>query len=120
MTSFSILRNHRFAAGATTGIAIIGGGASGTLVAINILRRASSPIYVVIIESSEQLGRGIAYGTRCPRHLLNVRAEGMSAYPERPSHFTEWLRQKFDPGVSPQSFVPRSYYGEYLESELHQ
>ena len=34
-------------------------------------------------------GRGTAYSTGEPAHLLNVRAEGMSAWADRPNDFAE-------------------------------
>ncbi|MBX6324950.1 MAG: FAD/NAD(P)-binding protein [Chthoniobacterales bacterium] len=44
-------------------VAILGGGASGTLLAIHLLRAASSPLQIVLLERKEKLGRGWAYGT---------------------------------------------------------
>ena len=40
---------------APANIAIVGGGASGALVAAQLLRRASSPVHIVLIERA---GRG--------------------------------------------------------------
>jgi uncharacterized NAD(P)/FAD-binding protein YdhS len=101
-------------------IAIVGGGASGALVAIGLLREARAPLHLVVIEPSERLGRGIAYGTSCSSHLLNVRAGAMSAYPEAPAHFVEWLRKNVDPGLTAQSFAQRTIYGRYIEDQLCQ
>ena len=70
-------------------IAIIGGGFSGTALAVQLLRRSGGP--VTLIERSGAWGPGLAYGTRCDRHLLNVRAERMSLFPDDPDHFTRWL-----------------------------
>ncbi len=53
---------------------------------------------IVVIEPAPELGLGVAYGTRSPSHLLNVRAGGMSAYPERPGHFLTWARAAGDRG----------------------
>ena len=61
--------------------------------------------------------RGVAYGTRCDRHLLNVPAGLMSALPDEPSHFLGWL-SRFDPSAAPETFAPRRLYGEYLEDLL--
>jgi len=39
-------------------VAILGGGASGALLAIHLLRAASSPLRIVLLERKEKLGRG--------------------------------------------------------------
>src|SRR5271156_201229 len=102
-------------------IAIVGGGASGTLVATLLLRSAASgPVDVIVIEPSERLGRGIAYGTSCRSHLLNVRAGAMSAFVVAPSHFTDWLRKNVDPALTAQAFAPRLIYGRYIEEQLQE
>ncbi len=53
-------------------IAIIVAGLSGTLVAANLLRLASGPLRVVLIDRRLQPGRGVADRTLFPDHLLNV------------------------------------------------
>ncbi|MGO9058323.1 MAG: FAD/NAD(P)-binding protein [Candidatus Binataceae bacterium] len=100
-------------------IAIVGGGASGALVATRLLQ-AGAPLRIVLIEPGERLARGVAYGTSCRRHLLNVRAAAMSAYPEAPGHFADWLRDNIDPALTPACFAPRHVYGDYLEAQLRQ
>ncbi|HEY6917078.1 MAG TPA: FAD/NAD(P)-binding protein, partial [Allosphingosinicella sp.] len=94
-------------------VAIIGAGYSGTLAAIQIL--ALTGARVTLIERARP-ARGAAYGTDSPDHLLNVRAAGMSAYPDRPSHFADWIAGKGLGG--PDSFAERRIYGAYLEEEL--
>jgi uncharacterized NAD(P)/FAD-binding protein YdhS len=101
-------------------IAIIGGGASGALMAAHLLRRKASNLRVTIVEARAQLGRGLAYATGNPSHLLNVRAANMSAFADDPGHFARWLSKQADgpqaggdPGFR---FVSRSLYGRYLES----
>ncbi|MBK4216704.1 FAD/NAD(P)-binding protein [Paracoccus caeni] len=41
---------------------------------------------------SPALGIGIAYGTENLEHLLNVSASEMSARPDDPDHFLDWLK----------------------------
>ena len=94
-------------------IAIVGGGASGVLTALHLLRRRA-PVRIVLVEDRPRIGRGLAYSTACDAHLLNVPAAGMSAYPDEPDHFVRWARTRC-PGVQPGSFLPRRLYGEYLE-----
>ncbi|HEY2250071.1 MAG TPA: FAD/NAD(P)-binding protein [Planctomycetaceae bacterium] len=104
-------------------IAIIGGGFSGTLTAVNLARLSEHPLRAVIINTKRPLGRGTAYGTNRPEHLLNVAARNMSALPDLPSHFLDWLRSRheFDNTPDeqlPELFVPRRVYGDYLRGLL--
>jgi uncharacterized NAD(P)/FAD-binding protein YdhS len=94
-------------------VAIVGGGASGVLTAVHLLRRRS-PVRIVLVEERPRLGRGVAYDTTCAAHLLNVPAAGMSAFPGEPDHFLHWARSR-RPQAHGGSFLPRRLYGEYLE-----
>ena len=99
-------------------VVIIGGGASGVLMAAHLLRAPQGQAQVTIIEGRHMLGCGIAYSTSDPDHLLNTRASSMSAFPDRPDHFRDWLARQ---GISagPQawdSFVSRTTYGSYMAS----
>ncbi len=98
-------------------VLISGGGASGTLLAANLLREAPFT-RVVVIEPRAELGRGMAYSTPCGLHLLNVPAGKMSAFPDEPSHFLRWLADNGFGQYGPSSFVPRRIYGAYLASLL--
>lgn len=97
-------------------IVIVGGGFSGTMVAVHLLRGAPDTS-VTLVERTGQFGRGAAYGTACLDHVLNVPAARMSAYPDRPDHFFEWARAR-DPDVLGGSFVPRARYGAYIAEQL--
>ncbi|GAO39160.1 hypothetical protein SCH01S_28_00180 [Sphingomonas changbaiensis NBRC 104936] len=97
-------------------VAIVGGGFSGTLLAINLLRH-DGPRVTLIERRQDQLARGVAYGSARPDHLLNVRAGGMSAFPDDPAHFERWLGARAA-GRSP--FVRRRLYGLYLRELLAQ
>ena len=55
-------------------VAVIGGGFSGTMAAVQLGRRG---LKAALIDGSGRMGRGIAYSTREPAHVLNVRAEVM-------------------------------------------
>ncbi len=96
---------------------IIGGGFSGTLTALQLLRQATQPISVTLVEYNTPAGRGAAYGTVRPEHLLNVPAGRMGAFPEAPEDFHRWLVQHGHE-YSADDFVPRMLYGEYLASLL--
>jgi uncharacterized NAD(P)/FAD-binding protein YdhS len=103
-------------------VVIIGGGATGALLACHLLRDPSSPVRVTIIEKSAAAGSGLAYGTLNPHHLLNVRAHNMSAYPDQPNHFWDWLvANNLHQALGCDDafcFAPREIYGQYLASLL--
>lgn len=98
-------------------IAIVGAGFSGSLLAAQVVRR-SADTRVVLIERSGAFGRGLAYSTACPAHLLNVRSGRMSAFPEEPEHFVEWLHANRPEFADPAGFAPRMVYGDYVQSIL--
>lgn len=97
-------------------VAIVGGGFSGSMVAAHLLR-SGSPGRVVLIERLGPFGGGIAYGTRCESHVLNVPAGRMSAFEHDPDHFVRWLRLR-DPSLGGGAFVPRPLYGQYVRQVL--
>lgn len=98
-------------------VAIVGGGFSGTLLAINLMRH-EGPRATLIERREAQIARGVAYGTAHAEHLLNVRAGNMSAIPDDPSHFVRWLERH---GLGDaRTFVPRRIYGAYLGAMLEE
>jgi uncharacterized NAD(P)/FAD-binding protein YdhS len=104
-------------------VAIIGGGCSGLLVAVQLLRQARTPLRVRLFERMTDVGRGVAYGTENPGHLLNVPAGRMGAFPEELGHFQRWVesqpnRTGFPATVAPGDFLPRWIFGEYLRAVL--
>ena len=108
--------NRSTSRGAQFTVAIIGGGFTGATLAAQLLRKSGGAISIVLVERSARLGRGVAYGTQCMEHLLNVRARNMTAYPDDPEHFLRWARLNYDPGVTPEEYLPRRVYGEYRET----
>jgi uncharacterized NAD(P)/FAD-binding protein YdhS len=98
-------------------VVIVGAGFCGTVVAINLLRRArAEPLRVVLIDRT-QPARGVAYARRPFPYLLNVPAGRMSARASEPLEFLNFARQRL-PGVSADDFLPRELYGQYLEATL--
>jgi uncharacterized NAD(P)/FAD-binding protein YdhS len=96
-------------------VAIIGAGFSGTLQAINLLRHDGPR--ATLIERAATPAEGLAYGAAHPQHLLNVRAAGMSAFPDDPDHFVRWLMARGVPDAAT-AFAPRLTYGAYLREML--
>lgn len=101
-------------------VAIIGGGFSGSMLAVELLHRAAGTISVLLIERAPLPGRGVAYGTQFEGHLLNVRAKNMSAYADAPDHLVKWAQANYSSSVKPDDFLPRPVYGQYISSQLHQ
>ena len=95
-------------------LAIIGGGASATLLLAH-LKRTGAPRDTVIdvYDRDGAFARGIAYRTDDPQHLLNVRAGNMSGLVDAPLHFAEFAAGH---GVMHDGFAPRGLYGAYLET----
>lgn len=100
-------------------IGIIGGGFTGTMTAVQLIDKSTEPCEIILINERETLNKGIAYNPYSDKHLLNVIAVKMSAYPDNPDHFLDWImrRDEFknkDKTLIANSFLPRQVYGEYL------
>lgn len=100
-------------------IGIIGGGFCGILTTNQLVNKAKHPIEIMVIEKSESLG-GIAYNPYSNKHLLNVSTQKMSAFPDNPNHFLDWVmqQQEFigkDKTLIANSYLPRKLYGNYLK-----
>jgi len=101
-------------------VAIIGGGFAGAALAAQLLRQSPRNTSVVLVERGARVGRGVAYGTPCGQHLLNVPAKNMTAYPDDPEHFLRWARLNHNANVQPGDFLPRQVYGQYAAFVLQQ
>lgn len=109
-------------------VAIVGGGASGTLTAAQLLRQSAAPgsgVRVTMIDQHGRHGLGAAYSTTHESHLLNAMAGQMSAYPDDPEHLVRWANgtgRGFLPVasavVTDTTFLPRPVYGCYLQDVL--
>jgi uncharacterized NAD(P)/FAD-binding protein YdhS len=93
-------------------VAVVGAGAAGVSTAIRLVERCV-PVDVLLIDPCAEVGRGRAYGTPDRRHLLNVRADKMSADERAPLDFVGWLGG--DSG-----FACRGDFGTYLAARLDQ
>ena len=105
-------------------VAIIGGGFSGTLLALKLT--AARPGWrILLIDPVVRPGRGLAYGACEPYHLLNVPAHRMETGLTPP--FQDWLAgagHHLDEalveadGVLADAFLPRGLLGDYLQERL--
>ncbi len=98
-------------------VAIIGGGLSGTLVVLNILKTAKEPIHLFWFDEKKLFCKGLAYSTLNTKHLLNVRASNMSLFKDDANHFVTWL-QNNNETYTPTDFVPRQVFATYVEHTL--
>src|ERR1700723_2175872 len=107
-------------------VAVVGSGYSGTMVAVH-LARAQRGLRVALIDRGKAFGRGVAYGTTDPKHLLNVQADQMGAFPDDVGHFYRWLQAH--PAnlaavgiheLRANAFIPRLVFGDYIQDLLRQ
>jgi uncharacterized NAD(P)/FAD-binding protein YdhS len=98
-------------------VLIVGGGFSGTMLAVHLLRRTTS-LSIAVLDQTSLPGRGRAYRSPHRFHLLNVPAGQMGAFPGDPEDFLHWAKSNYDASMQARSFPPRKVYGEYLESVL--
>lgn len=99
-------------------IAIVGGGFSGTSLALALLRNPTpQPLRILLIDRAGQHGRGVAYARTAHPYLLNVPAARMSVDIDDPLDFLGFA-QRYLPQAQGQDFLPRSLYGDYLEQSL--
>ncbi len=105
-------------------VAVIGAGFSGTMAALQLLSTLPPERPVLLCERGGSFGRGLAYGTGNPAHLLNLRATNMSAFPDRPRNFEEWLGRlgpEEAEGIRATpagTFAARGLFGRYLTELL--
>jgi uncharacterized NAD(P)/FAD-binding protein YdhS len=100
-------------------VVVVGGGFSGTLLAVQLLRRAPG-LSVAVIDKGPVPARGVAYSTKYSCHLLNVAAGNMSAFPDEPDHFLHWARANYEASVQATNYLPRPLYGRYIGSLLEE
>ncbi len=102
-------------------ITIIGGGFSGAVTAVQLVRKATGPLVIDIIEPREMLGGGVAYSAADPAHRINVPASRMTVFPEDPCQFDRWMRMcatlARDPAAlwsDGSAFPQRGVFGRYV------
>ena len=106
-------------------VAIIGGGFCGVMTLVQLVKQSAKPVNITLFNSVTPHARGTAFSTYSSEHLLNVAAGNMSAFPETKNHFVIWLKSLTEySSLSLEEisklYVPRNFYGDYLESILEQ
>ena len=113
------MRNVDTTSGERLRVAIIGGGFSGTVTTVQLLRmNPSASLAITLIEQRANIAQGVAYRTNCPLHLLNVTADRMSAFEDEPNSFLSFAKQK-QADIQPHDFAPRMLYCAYLTDTLN-
>ncbi|AJP52974.1 FAD/NAD(P)-binding protein [Pseudomonas simiae] len=108
-------------------VLIIGGGLSGTMLAVQLLRLPGQR-RILVIEPRAELGRGEAYSAVELGHTLNGNAARMSVDPDNADDLTQWLTDYIGAGGWPESdqqrvpiselFPPRGIFGLYAQQRL--
>lgn len=111
----------------TADVLIIGGGLSGTMLAVQLLRLPGQR-RILIVETRSELGRGEAYSATELGHTLNGNAARMSVDPDNADDLTQWLGEYIAEGGWPESaeqqvplaelFPPRGIFGLYVQQRL--
>jgi uncharacterized NAD(P)/FAD-binding protein YdhS len=102
-------------------VAIVGGGFTGAVTAVQIARASRQPVSIDIIEPRPVLGGGVAYSATDPAHRINVPASRMTVFAEDPAQFDRWLRDHGTLEADPQArwgeadaFPQRAVFGRYI------
>ncbi|MGY2295730.1 FAD/NAD(P)-binding protein [Pseudomonas yamanorum] len=108
-------------------VLIVGGGLSGTMLAVQLLRLPGKR-QILVIEPRQVLGRGEAYSAVELGHTLNGNAARMSVDPDNADDLTQWLTAYIADGGWPESdqqhvpiselFPPRGIFGLYAQQRL--
>jgi uncharacterized NAD(P)/FAD-binding protein YdhS len=108
----------------TNNVVIIGGGLSGILSAIYMSNLNNGPKVILLEKDPEKLGRGIAYQQEFTSQPLNVIADSMSIFEDKPEHFVNWIKlnsfrySHLVKEINGKSFIPRKIFGDYLVESL--
>ncbi|WP_261640652.1 FAD/NAD(P)-binding protein [Erwinia mallotivora] len=73
-------------------IVIVGGGFSGTALAVQLARRGGAGLRVTVIEPRDALAQGVAYSTDDAAHRINVPAARMQLSAAEEGDFDRWYR----------------------------
>jgi uncharacterized NAD(P)/FAD-binding protein YdhS len=95
-------------------VVIIGGGASGLAVAIQLIERVKigkSLNSITLIEKGGSVGTGLAYSEACSNSIVNMHSDTMGLCPINPLQFSHWVHE-VSPNLSNIPFPSRVQYGQ--------
>lgn len=102
-------------------IAIVGGGLSGTIACLQLLRSDLRDLHISLIERAPaQLNRGVAYSATLSQQLLNVRAARMGLFPDDVEGFHHWAVEGPLPGAAGDDYLPRHRYGDFVQQQFRE
>ena len=105
-------------------VAVIGGGYTGAMFAIHLVRMADRPLAIAVVEPDAEPGRGLAYGINDLDHRLNGPAANHSPYPDSEGHTLDWylnngyLDRDPDAFADGQIFMRRGDFGRYMTEQF--
>jgi uncharacterized NAD(P)/FAD-binding protein YdhS len=103
-------------------IVIVGGGYSGSVLALHLARQLGSGSTVAIIEPRAEWGAGLAYSTLEDDHKINVPADRMGVSAQPKDRFDNWLKEHHPElvgdGHPEHSYVARRWFGVFVRERL--
>lgn len=106
-------------------IVIIGGGFTGTALAIHLARLGQAGLCVTVIEPRAQLAQGVAYGTTDPAHRINVPASRMQLVGDEEGAFDRDYRASHAFKADPQAlwrdgnvYPQRGEFGNWVNAQF--
>lgn len=108
-------------------IVIVGGGYTGTAVAIHLARAARPGLEMTLVEPRAQVGQGVAYSSADAAHRLNVPVERMWLSRAEQDSFERWFEEtgglRDDPGAlwrDGKIYPRRGVFGRYMAEKFAQ
>jgi len=95
-------------------VVIIGGGASGLAVAIQLIERVKTGktlSSITLIEKGDSVGTGLAYSEACSNSIINMHSDTMGLCPINALQFSHWV-QEVSPNLGTIAFPSRVQYGQ--------
>jgi uncharacterized NAD(P)/FAD-binding protein YdhS len=99
-------------------IAIIGFGFCGRLAFFHLVQKVDKNTKVLIFSKDKKNDLGPAFSSFSPHYILNVPANKMSAFVDKPKDFCQFLEKKYPQifhKIGEDGYAPRQIYGEYLQ-----
>ena len=126
-------QSYLYSSKSFTSIAIIGCGASGVATLASLIEYIKNSNYqkykINIFEKNSNFGSGLAYQCDSDDLLMNMVSSTTSIFENRATDFWEWVVDKghqmdsgqvmSGPGISPEGYISRQFFGLYLKDRLH-
>jgi uncharacterized NAD(P)/FAD-binding protein YdhS len=84
------------------------------MTAVQLIRKSDEAFEIIVVNEKDTFSKGIAFNPYSDKHLLNVITEKMSAFPDVPGHFLDWVMErkdfnKYDRALIANSFLKRNF-----------